>query len=101
MSVVKSTVMKMLLTLMVWSSAGMSGEDWPNPYTANVHMIVLNGKGDMPGQWVMQARDVAADFERFFGDVPEKIDAVALMTDTDQSGAKATAWYADLRFEKR
>ncbi|MFT5446767.1 MAG: hypothetical protein ACI9DC_001942 [Gammaproteobacteria bacterium] len=85
----------------VWSSAGSPGEDWPNPYTGHVHMVVLNGKGDAPGQWAMHERDVAADFERFFGDAPQRIDAVALMTDTDQSGAQATAWYADLRFESR
>ena len=85
----------------VWSSAGAPGEDWPNPYTGNVHMIVLNGKGDAAGQWTMHERDVAADFKRYFGDAPQRIDAVALMTDTDQGGGQATAWYADLRFESR
>ncbi len=83
----------------VWAGALKAGQDWPNPYNENVHMVALNGMGDAAGEWVEHQRNVAADFKRYFGEAPTEIDAVALMTDTDQSGGSATAWYADMHFE--
>ena len=84
----------------VWASAAKAGQDWPNPYSDEVHMVALNGIGDATGDWVEHERDVAADFQRYFGVVPKEIDAVGVMTNLDQSGIWAIAWYADLRFEK-
>jgi hypothetical protein len=85
----------------VWAGAAKAGQDWPNPYSDRVHMVALNGFGDSPGVWVQHQRDVAADFQRYFGAAPAAIEAVGVMTDTDQNGSKASAWYTDLRFEKR
>jgi hypothetical protein len=85
----------------VWAAGLQAGQDWPNPYTDSVHMVALNGVGDASGGWIEHERDVAADFKRYFGETLAHIDAVAVMTDTDQGGGRATAWYADLRFEGR
>jgi hypothetical protein len=41
---------------------------------------------------------VLADYRRIFGEEPGAVDAVAIMTDTDNTGASATAWYGDIRF---
>ena len=85
----------------VWAGAAKAGQDWPNPYSDRVHMIALNGFGDSPGVWGQHQRDVAVDFQRYFGAVPAAVEVVAVMTDIDQSGSKARAWSADLRFEKK
>jgi hypothetical protein len=85
----------------VWTSKVPVGESWPNPYTDKVVMVALrSGRGGAAG-WLEERRDVAADFKRHFGEVPQRLDAVAVMTDTDQSGGRATAWYEGLRFESR
>ena len=85
----------------VWAGREPVGATWPNPYTDNVMMVVLRSGDSRAGRWVEERRDVAADFRRAFGEVPHSLDAVAIMTDTDQSGGMATAWYDAIHFEPR
>lgn len=44
---------------------------------------------------------VMFDFRRAFGEEPPAVSAVAVATDTDNTGEKATAWYGDIVLEKR
>lgn len=82
----------------VWSSNSVPGTDWPNPYTAQAHHVAL--RSGNPGPWQEERRDVRADFKRYFGLDVDAADGVAIMTDCDDAGGEARAWYADLRFEK-
>ena len=82
----------------VWASQAQAGQDWPNPYTENVHMVALNGVGDSLGQWQSHTRNIADDFKRYFDAEPDSIEAVAVMTDSDQAGVSVSARYADIRF---
>jgi len=61
-------------------------------------MIAVRGAQDKPGGWVREKRNVRADFKRLFGKDIRYIDAVAIMTDTDNSGQQASAAYADVFF---
>ncbi|MEE4113242.1 MAG: DUF3047 domain-containing protein [Desulfobacteraceae bacterium] len=80
----------------VWSSRQPAGSTWENAFTANARVMALrSGKG---GGWVTEHRDVRADFKRCFKDEISFIDAVAIMTDTDNSQQEATAWYGDIFF---
>jgi hypothetical protein len=81
----------------VWSSTSPAGADWPNPYTAQAHMVAL--RSGNPGVWHEERRDVRADFKRYFGLDVDAIDGVALMTDCDDARGATRAWYADVRFE--
>ena len=38
------------------------------------------------------------DYRRAFGEDPPRIGAVAIMTDTDNTGEEAVAWYGAIRF---
>jgi hypothetical protein len=82
----------------VWSSNQPLGTTWDNAFTANAKMVAAASGEARLGQWVMQRRDVAADYRRLFGEEPGTVDAVAIMTDTDNSGRQATAWYGDIWF---
>ena len=85
----------------VWSSHQPVGATWSNAFTSNARVMALrSGTGDA-GQWVSEKRDIRADFRQLFGEDIEQIDAVALMTDTDNSGQSATAWYGDIYFTAR
>jgi len=44
---------------------------------------------------------VRIDYQNIFGEKPEKIDAIAIMTDTDNSGKSTSAWYGDIRFTEK
>lgn len=82
----------------VWSSNQPVGTTWPNAFTANARMVAVESGAERLGQWVTERRNVAEDYRRLFGGEPGTVDAVAIMTDTDNSGQRATAWYGDIWF---
>jgi hypothetical protein len=82
----------------VWSSNQPKGSTWDNAFTDNAKVIALESGDADAGRWIREKRDVRADFRRLFGDDVDTLDAVAIMTDTDNSGQSATAWYGDISF---
>lgn len=80
----------------VWSSLQPVGSTWENAYTDNACVMALRS-GKTAG-WVSEHRDVRSDFKICFDDEISFIDAVAIMTDTDNSRQTATAWYGDIYF---
>ena len=82
----------------VWSNGRPIDSAWPNAHTKNsINIAVQSGPSNV-GQWTHQSRDVRADYKRFFGDEIKQADAIAIMTDTDNSGSEATAFYGEVRF---
>ena len=82
----------------VWASKRAVGETWPNAYTdASRHVAVRSGHA-LASRWVAERRDVRADFLKLFGEPVRYVDAVAIMTDTDNTGDTAVAYYADITF---
>lgn len=69
----------------------------PNPYFGNAVMLAVQSGPERVGEWISEERDVAADYRRIFGEEPPPAGAVAIMTDTDNTGETAMAWYDDLR----
>lgn len=82
----------------VWSNQQPVESSWPNAFTSNSRMIAVESGSSRAGAWVSERRDVRADYRRLFGAEPGSVDAVAIMTDTDNTGTAATAWYGDLWF---
>ena len=84
----------------VWASTRGRGETWPNAYTdASRHVAVRSGDAHV-GEWVDERRDVRADFRKLFGESVRYVDAVAIMTDTDNTGGSAVAYYGDITFSR-
>lgn len=82
----------------VWSSNQPLGTSWPNAFTGNAMMIaVRSGSGDT-GRWVQERRNVREDLKRLFGKDITHIDAVAVMTDSDNTGQSVSASYGDIYF---
>jgi hypothetical protein len=83
----------------VWASARPDGDIWPNAYAgANVQMWAVSSGSAAAGAWIAHARNVRADWRTAFGEDVTRLDGLALMTDADDTGASARAWYADIRF---
>ena len=80
----------------VWSGRLPKGESFTNPYTGNAMMVVVESGSEKMGAWVAEERDILADYRRLFGSEPRRIGAVAVMTDTDNTGGEATAWYGEI-----
>lgn len=85
----------------VWSSHQPVGATWNNAFTGNARVMALRSGIQDAGRWVSEKRNIRTDFRQLFGEDLDAIDAVALMTDTDNSGQAATAWYGDIEFTAR
>lgn len=82
----------------VWDNRAPVGTVRPNAYTGRARMIVLESGSEKAGQWATETRDLAADFRLAFGEAPPPVIAIALATDTDNTGETARAWYGDFEF---
>ena len=82
----------------VWSSAQAAGATWPNAYTDASRNVAVRSGEEEAGRWVEERRDVRADFRALFGESVRHVDAVAIMTDTDNTGGAAVAYYGDITF---
>jgi hypothetical protein len=82
----------------VWSSTQRPGTVWSNAYTGNSIMLAVEGGTEKTGQWQQETRNIREDFKQQFGYDVRYVDAVAIMTDTDDSASEATAYYSDIHF---
>ncbi len=82
----------------VWSSSQPVGSLWPNAYTGQVRMLAVRSGAADTGQWVQEKRNVLKDLQYAFGADIRYIDAVAIMSDSDNSGLSARAFYGDIFF---
>lgn len=82
----------------VWANRLPKGGALPNPYTSRAMVLAVESGNGRAGHWVTETRDVVADFRRLFGTDPPRLGAVAIMTDSDDTGGEAAAWYGDIRF---
>jgi hypothetical protein len=84
----------------IWESKASIGTMVPNPYTDRVMMFVVESSSAKLNQWVNEERNVFEDYKRAFGEEPPMISGIAIMTDTDNTGESATAYYGDILFKK-
>lgn len=84
----------------VWDSKAPTGTMVPSSYTNLMRMIVVESGASRVNQWLTVERDVAADFKAAFGESAPLVSAVALATDTDNTGEATTAFYGDISFYK-
>jgi hypothetical protein len=85
----------------IWANTLPNGEFVPNPYTGKTMMVAVNsGSGDT-GKWITVERDLVADYQKAFGAPPPPIIGIAIMSDSDNTGESATAWYGDIKLTSR
>ncbi|WP_280542668.1 DUF3047 domain-containing protein [Chromohalobacter sp. 11-W] len=82
----------------VWSSNQAIGARWPNAFTDRAMLLALQGEQSPVGEWRAEVRDVSADYQALFGEAASEIGGVALMSDGDNAGGDATAWYYGVGF---
>ena len=80
----------------IWANKLPKGDFVPNAFTSNAMLLAVESGPSKAGQWVSEERDILTDFRRLFGEDPPEAGAIAIMTDTDNTGAEATAWYGDI-----
>jgi hypothetical protein len=84
----------------VWDSKSPAGTMVPSSYTHLMRMIVVESGAARVNQWLSVERNVMADFKAAFGEDAPGVLAVAIATDTDNTGESAVAFYGDISFYK-
>jgi len=89
-------------TLMyVWETAEPVGTVVVNPRTDRIRKIVVDSGPLHLGRWREHRRDIASDYLQAYGEPPGALIGVALMTDSDNTRARAEAWYGPVILEPR
>jgi hypothetical protein len=84
----------------VWDGKAAAGTFADNAYTDFARMVVVRSGAQALGTWVEEQRNVYEDYRKAFGEEPPMIKGVAIMTDTDDTGESATAYYGDIVFQR-
>ena len=81
-----------------WASQQPKDSIWPNAFTDRAVMVAVESGDELSGQWVTEKRNILEDIKILLGIDKTSIDAVAIMTDTDNSKQSATAYYGNIYF---
>jgi len=83
----------------VWASRTPVGARWPNPFTDSAHMLALRSNSDREdaAQWQTETVDLLADGTALLGDPLPPVEAIAIMTDSDNTCSRASAEFADFQ----
>ena len=85
----------------VWANQPGETEIVPNAFTDWVQMVPVQSGPANLGAWRTERRDVVADYRAAFGEEPPAISGIAIMTDADNTGGAATAYFGDIRLSTR
>ncbi|MBI3609397.1 MAG: DUF3047 domain-containing protein [Nitrospirae bacterium] len=83
----------------IWDNRTPPGTIVDSAYTDRSKLIVVESSRDHAGQWIEEERNVYEDYKKAFGKEPPLVNGVAIMTDTDNTGEKAIAYYGDIAFK--
>ena len=82
----------------VWSNKSAVESAWVSPFASEFRYIVVETGEKHIGQWRNYSRNIQSDFNTIFGFKPKVVDAIAIMTDSDNSKQKFEAWYGEVKY---
>lgn len=85
----------------VWASNTPKGKVWPNAFAGkNAMMIAVRSSEDKTHTWYQEKRNILSDLKQQFGTNILHVDAIAIMTDTDNAKGSAIAYFGDIFFSE-
>lgn len=83
----------------IWANRLPKGSALPNPFVKNAIMVAVESGAAAAGTWKQEKRNIREDYRQYFGGEPPGIGGIAVMTDTDNTGQSATAWYGPITLQ--
>jgi hypothetical protein len=81
-------------TLMyVWCNKRQADSVVINPRTDRIRSVVVESGSKNLRQWLDYQRNIRADFQKAFGEMPGNLISIGIMTDSDNTKTQATAAY--------
>jgi len=85
-----------------WSSQMAPAASWPNAFAPNnALMIPIRTRQDTVAIWYTEKRNIYQELRQWLGNKDFSISGIAIMTDTDNSQEKVTAYYDDIYFSSQ
>lgn len=76
----------------IWANRRQEKQMLPNPYTDRAMMVILRTGDTGAGTWVSESVNILADYRKAFSQDPPAEASLAVMSDSDDTGEKATAF---------
>jgi len=76
----------------IWANKKYPDRILPNTYTAKAQMILLEKGPERTGQWIEERVNALTDYRKAFGADPPLEASIAIMSDADNTGEKATGY---------
>jgi hypothetical protein len=76
----------------IWANKKYPDRILPNPYTAKTQMILLQKGSERAGVWIEEKVNALEDYRKAFGVEPPTEASIAVMSDADNTGEKATCY---------
>jgi hypothetical protein len=89
------------MLIYVWSRDIAVETVVPNPLLDRIRLLVVQSGADRLGTWQLFRRDVLQDYRMAFGEEPDDIVAVGVLTSSDNSQQSVHALYGDITFRAR
>jgi hypothetical protein len=85
----------------IWDTTAPAGLTFKSEKTGLVTYIVMrSGEADL-GKWFTESRNVCEDYKKIFGEEPgEKMEALSVGIDSDDTKSKAEAFIGEILFRK-
>lgn len=85
----------------IWANKLPKNKHIPNPFYSKAVMVAVESGDENVGKWITERRNVYEDYKAIFGEEPPAAGGIAIMTDTDNTGESAVAYYDDIRINKQ
>ncbi len=80
----------------IWANRLAKDAFVPNPFTAKTMMIAVSSGADKVNQWQSYRRNIVEDYRQAFGHDPPEIVGIGIMSDSDNTGESAEAWFGQI-----
>jgi len=85
----------------IWDSTAPAGSVFKSQKTGLVtYVVVRSGEADL-GKWLTESRNVCQDYKKIYGEDPdEKIEAISIGIDSDDTRSRAEVYFGEILFKK-
>jgi Protein of unknown function (DUF3047) len=84
------------LLMYIWGGKVPIGSTTTSSRTSRIKMIALSADDQGIGKWQSFTRNIVEDYKKAFGEDPGNVTSIELLTDTDNTGGDAEAFYGDI-----
>jgi len=84
----------------IWSNKAEVGTVAPSPFTDWVKYVAIQSGNEHAGEWRTEKRNIVEDFREAFGEEPNNITGITIMTDSDNTEESTRAYFGKITLSK-